>query len=375
MERDNGKESKNKAIIALMKKLDWYILRQLLSIFIMSILLIILIVIIFDLAEKLDDFILKEAPIKGLIFDYYLNFVPYFVNLFGHLFFFVSVIFLTSRMAAKTEIIAILSSGISFNRLLFPFLLASILVGGLNFYLGNFLIPEVNKPRLEFERDYYRNPVRNLNNNIHLQLSDTTKVYVQSFDNISNTAYRFSYEEYDKDGIREKINSNRIIFDSTTHKWKLAEYHRRKIDDLSEELRFGDTLVMDLGLLPQDFNINAHKVEIMNYRELNRFIERETQRGSPEVNSYLIEKYQRIFNPIAFIILTIIGVSLSSRKIRGGTGIHLAMGIGLAFSLIMMMEITSVFSTKGNLPPLLSVLLPLIIYFIIGILLIRKTPK
>ncbi len=375
MERDNGKESKNKAIIALMKKLDWYILRQLLSIFIMSILLIILIVIIFDLAEKLDDFILKEAPIKGLVFDYYLNFVPYFVNLFGHLFFFVSVIFLTSRMAAKTEIIAILSSGISFNRLLFPFLLASILVGGLNFYLGNFLIPEVNKPRLEFERDYYRNPVRNLNYNIHLQLSDTTKVYVQSFDNISNTAYRFSYEEYDKDGIREKINSNRIIFDSTTHKWKLAEYHRRRIDDLSEELRFGDTLVMDLGLLPQDFNINAHKVEIMNYRELNRFIERETQRGSPEVNSYLIEKYQRLLNPIAFIILTIIGVSLSSRKIRGGTGIHLAMGIGLAFSLIMMMEITSVFSTKGNLPPLLSVLLPLIIYFIIGILLIRKTPK
>lgn len=357
------------------KKLDWYIIRQLLTIFVLAIVMIILIIIVFDLAEKIDDFLEKEAPIKGLIFTFYLNFVPYFVNLFGHLFFFISVIFLTSRLAAKTEIVAILSSGISFNRFLRPFVISSILVGLLNFYLGNFLIPEVNKPRLEFEKKYYRNPVRNFNYNIHIQTSKNTKVYVQSFDNINNSGFKFTYEVFNEKGISKKIISNRISFDSISEKWVLYDYKIREIDNLKEDLIFGDKMEINLDLLPNDFNINAHKVEIMNYKELNTFIDRERLRGSTLVNKYLIEKYKRMFNPIAFIILTLIGVSLSSRKTRGGTGIHLAIGITLAFSLIMMMEITSVFSTKGNLPPLLSVLLPLIIYSIIAVFLIRKAPK
>lgn len=359
----------------LFNKLDRYIIRQLLTIFVLAIIMIILIVIVFDLAEKLDDFILKQAPVKGLIFTFYLNFVPYFVNLFGHLFFFISVIFLTSRLASKTEIIAILSSGISFNRFIRPFIFSAVLVGALNFYLGNFLIPQVNKPRLEFEQKYYRNPIRNMNYNIHLQISKTSKVYVQSFDNTRNIGLRFTYEEFNNKGINKKITASRISFDSIKKTWNLHEYKIRKIDNLKEDISFGEEMKLDLGLLPGDFNINVHKVEIMNYRELNEFIERETLRGSTEVNRYMIEKYKRILNPIAFIILTVIGCSLSSRKTRGGTGIHLAIGITLAFSFIMMMEVASVFSTKGNLPPLVSVLFPLIIYSIIGIVLLIKAPK
>ena len=356
-------------------KLDRYITKQLLATFILAIALIILIVIVFDVSEKLDDFLLKNAPMKEIIFTYYVNFLPYFVNLFGHLFFFIAVIFVTSKLASRTEIVAILSSGISFNRLLVPFLSSAILVAGINVYLSNVLIPQVNKPRLAFEKQYYRNPTKSQQYNIHIQASPTTQVYVQSFDIANNTGYRFTKEYFDSTGIVKKISANQISYDSATKKWNLIDYSIRDIHGKKETLVQGRKLLLDIGMIPYDFNINSAKVETMTFKELNTFINREKQRGSKDVNLYLIEKYQRIFNPLAFIVLTLIGVSLSSRKTRGGTGLHLALGIALAFSFIMMMKITSVFSTKGNLPPLISILLPLVVYAIIGIFLIKKAPK
>jgi len=359
----------------MFNKLDKYIIKQLLATFFLAIALIILIVIVFDISEKIDDFLEKKAPIHDIIFTYYVNFIPYFVNLFGHLFFFISVIFLTSKMASRTEIVAILSAGISFRRFLRPFIVSSILIAILNVYLTNILIPQVNKPRIEFEKTYWRNPYKNQQYNIHIQLDQKTQVYVQNFNNFNSTGYRFTQETFDSLGICKKISAQNIVYDSVKKNWTLNDFSIRTINGLHEKLETGDKMVMNLKIKPLDLNINAAKVETMTFSELNSFIKREKERGSKNVNTYLLEKYQRLFNPLAFIVLTLIGVSLSSKKTRGGTGLNLALGITLAFSFIMMMKITSVFSTKGNLPPLISVIIPIIIYALIGIFLLRKTPK
>lgn len=360
----------------MLKKIDWYIIKQLLATFFLAIALIILIVIVFDISEKLDDFLEKEAPMKAIIFTYYLNFIPYFVNLFGHLFFFIAVIYLSSRMAARTEIIAILSSGISFKRFLRPFLLSSILIAAINIYLTNILIPQVNKPRIEFEKVYWRNPYKNQLMNIHIQTDRNNLVYVQSFNNLNSTGYRFTKETFnDKNVLTKKITANNIIFDSVTKDWTLVNFSIREINALKEKLTVGDSMKMDLKMKPSEFNINTAKVETMTFSELNDFIKRERLRGSKDINNYLIEKYQRLINPLAYIVLTLIGVSLSSRKTRGGTGMHLAAGITLAFVFIMMMKVTSVFSIKGNLPPIISVFIPIIIFTFIGLYLLKKAPK
>ncbi|MBP6428834.1 MAG: LptF/LptG family permease [Bacteroidales bacterium] len=359
----------------MLKKIDKYIIKQLLATFFLAIGLIILIVIVFDVSEKLDDFLERQAPMKEIIFTYYVNFIPYFVNLFGHLFFFIAVIFLASKMASRSEIIAILSAGISFRRFLRPFLVAAIFVALLNVYLTNVLIPQVNKPRIEFEKIYWRNPYKNLTFNIHVKTDSLNHVYVQSFNNFNLTGYRFTKETFCKNGICKKITAQNIVYDSVKRVWDLTDYKIRTIDGLKENLVVGDKTTMNLGIEPSDFNIVTAKVETMTFSELNDFIEKETKRGSKDINLYLIEKYQRLFNPLAFIILTIIGVSLSSKRTRGGTGLNLAFGITIAFSFIMMMKVTSVFSTKGSLHPIVSVLIPIFVFAIISVFLIRKAPK
>lgn len=360
----------------MLKKLDWYIIKKLLATFFLAIALIIMIVIVFDISEKLDDFLEREAPMKAIIFTYYVNFIPYFVNLFGHLFFFIAVIYLSSRMAARTEIIAILSSGISFKRFLRPFLISSVLIGVINIYMTNILIPQVNKPRIEFEKVYWRNPYKNQLENIHFQTNANNLVYVQSFNNFKAIGYKFTLETFDeKNVLVKKISADNIQYDSVKKVWNLSNYSIREYNKLNEKLITGDKIDMDLKIEPSEFNINTAKVETMTFSELNDFIDKEIKRGSKEINNYLIEKYQRLINPLAYIVLTLIGVSLSSRKTRGGTGMHLAVGITLAFAFIMMMKVTSVFSIKGNLPPIVSVFIPIIIFTIIGLYLLKKAPK
>ena len=355
--------------------LDIYIIKKLLLTFFLAIFLIIMIAIIFDLSERLDDFISNNAPIKGLIFDYYLNFIPHFANLFGHLFFFIAVVFVCSKLASNTEIIAILSSGISFKRMLRPFVITAVFVGLVNLWLSNVLIPKVNIPRLEFEKVYYRNPYSNQHYNIHLQPKIGEQVYVQHFSNKTNTAYKFT-QEIIKDGqILKKIYADQIVFDSSKMDWIMLNYHIRDIKGKEEKIEKGEQKHIDIGILPNEFNLNQIKVEVLNYEQLNETITREEIKGNSVVTELKIEKYQRLLNPFAYIILTIIGVALSSHKKRGGIGLNLAIGIILAFSLIMMMKLTNVFATNSNLTPFLATALPLLIYAIIAFILVKSTPK
>ncbi|MBR5254691.1 MAG: LptF/LptG family permease [Bacteroidales bacterium] len=365
----------NKKKYGFLSILDVYIIKKLLLTFIMAILLIIMIAIIFDLSERLDDFISNNAPIKGLIFDYYLNFIPHFANLFGHLFFFIAVVFVCSKLASNSEIIAVLSSGISFKRLLRPFILTAVFVGLVNLWLSNVLIPKVNVPRLEFEKVYYRNPYSNQFYNIHLQPKENEQIYVQHFSNKTNKAYKFTQEIIQNGEIIKKTYADHIIFDSSTMDWIMMNYHIRNINKKEEIIEKGDNKHIDIGVLPNEFNLNQIKVEVLDYKQLDKSIEREELKGNSVVTELKIEKYQRLLNPFAYVILTVIGVALSSHKKRGGIGLNLAMGIILAFSLIMMMKLTNVFATNSSLSPFFATALPLLIYAVIAIVLVRKTPK
>lgn len=359
----------------MLRKLDAYIVRKFLGTFFASIALIIIIVVVFDVSEKIGDFIDKKVPLNAIIFDYYLNFIPYFVNMFSALFIFIAVIFFTSRMAANTEIVAILSSGISFYRLMLPYIACALLIGVLNLYLANYLIPSVNKNRLAFESKYIRRQYVNQNLNIHLRYDNNDYFYVESFDNGVNLGYRFTMEKIDSSGMVEKLSSESIRYDSAKQEWILRDFFKRNLKKDGEVVEKGDMLNIKLPITPGDFARDRKNVEEMTYPELKKFIATEKERGSTLVKFYEYENSQRMTAPFAAIILTLIGFALSSHKRRGGIGIHLAIGISLAFIFILFMQVSKVFATFGNFPIWLAAWVPIIIFSFVALYLIRTAPK
>lgn len=358
-----------------MKKLDWYIIKKFLGTFFFAMALIILIVIVFDFSEKIDDFIEKQAPLKEIIFTYYLNFIPYFVNLFSPLFTFIAVIFFTSRLATNTEIVAMLSSGISFRRLMIPYLVSSIFLGMLSFYLANIIIPPANKRRLDFEAVYIKNPPAFRERNIHMQVRPGTFIFLESYNDRSGIGWRFSLEKIEAGELVYKMTADNVRWDSINGSWGIDNYHVRTINGLQEELHFGNRLDTILPFTPRDFIQNLKEMETMNFGELRDFIRNERLKGSENVKFYEVEMYRRMAFPFATLVLTLIGVSLSSRKVRGGIGLHLGAGLAFSFAFILFMQISTTFATKGNLHPLPSVWIPNIIFGLIGVYLYIKAPK
>ncbi len=355
--------------------IDWYVIKKVLATFLVSIVLIDIVIIIIDLSFKIDDFIDRQAPLKAVLIDYYLNLAPFYTNQFGHLFFFISIVFVTSRLTMRSEIVAILASGVSFKRLLRPYIVSAVFVGVIMLYLSNFLIPQLNVVRYQFEQTYYRNKYTNFQNNIHIQSAKNKQVYVRSYDNETNVGYFFCEETFNKNTITKKITAEQTKYDSLQNNWILYNYTVRDIEGKHENMRKGYTMRIETGLKPLDFNAKLFKTDVLDFFQLNKAIERERMKGSKTVADLLIEKYQRLFNPIAFIILTVIGVSLSCKKKRGGMGANLALAIALAFILIMLMKIMVASSTNGNLPPIWGVLLPLLLFGLIALFLIKKAPK
>lgn len=356
--------------------IDRYIIRKFLGTFFYAIGLLIIIVIIFDISEKIDDFLTKQAPLRAIIFDYYLNFIPYFINLFSSLFTFISVVFFTSRLAARTEIIAMLSGGISFRRLLRPYMIAASFLVLLTLYLSNFLIPHTNITLREFEKKYLKNPPKSNVMNLHLQIEPGVFVYFESWDNSDKMGYRFSLEKFQDSVMVYKLLSDRIKWDSTAGKWRLEQYVERLMDNPNRhQLVFGTQKDTTLNLLPGEIMVDKEDIKIMNFSELNAFIAREKLKGSSMVRFYETEKHKRIAVPMSAIILTLIGMSLSSRKVRGGTGMHLGLGIGITFSYILFMQISTQFSVYGNMNPMLATWLPNLLFLLVGIVLLVKAPK
>ena len=358
-----------------MHKLDWYIIKKFLGSFFLSIALIIVIVVVFDISEKLGQFLERDAPLKAIICDYYVNFIPYFINMFSSLFIFISVIFFTSRLAQNTEIVPMLSSGISFYRLMVPYILCAIFIGLINLLLANFVIPDVNKERIAFERVYVKKPYQNANPNIHSQLDSNTYYYVGSFDNKADVGYRFTREKIENNRLIEKLSAQNIRFDSAKSIWKLVGYVDRKLVADSEIVNKGNYIEMAMPVRPLDFAADYIKVDEQNHRELNELIEKEKLRGSSLVVYYQYERMQRFLHPLSAVILTLIGLALSSQKKRQGIGMNLAVGIALAFTFILFLQMAKVFATSGTMPVWLAALTPIIIYGIIAGILIKMAPK
>ena len=355
------------------KILDLYIIRKFLGTFFFALGLIILIAIVFDISEKIDDFLEREAPVKAIVFDYYLNFIPYFGNLFSPLFIFISVIFFTSRMANNTEFIAILSSGVSYKRILMPYAVAAFFLASISFYLNNWVLPHANVKRTAFELKYIKNPFVYKNRNVHRQVKPGEYIYFESYNNFDKVGYQFSFEKMVDGKLKIKLLSDRIFWDSLKSKWTLENYFVREIDSLKETINSGFHMDTVFPFKPADFERRVnYAVETMDYKELNNFIKDEKMRGSDEVVFYLIEKYKRVSYPFATFILTVMGVSLSSTKVRGGVGMQLGLGIMLSFTYIMFMQVSTTFATNGDAPALLAVWIPNICFAVIAAFLLRK---
>ena len=358
------------------RKLDLYIVGKFITTFFVALLLIIGIVIIFDISEKIDDFVSKEAPLKAIIFDYYVNFVPYFMNMFSPLFVFITVIFFTSKMAADSEIVAILSCGISFHRMMVPYVFSATLIAILSLCLNLFIIPESNKTRLEFENQYIKARFKSVGRNVHYQTAPGEYVFAESFSSWNNTAYRFTLEKIENDQLVSKISAESAVYDTTKQSWRLKKYFIREYnEDLTDRIRSGRQLDTVIELSPKDFYLTENTVETLTYSELNQLIDLQKMRGDANVKYALIEKNTRFALPFSAFILTIMGVALSSKKRRGGIGWNIGIGIALAFTYILFLRFSQMFVHTGALPPFIALWLPNLVFVIIAAILYKIAPK
>ncbi|HNW69242.1 MAG TPA: LptF/LptG family permease [Bacteroidales bacterium] len=358
-----------------MNKIDIYIIKKFLGTFFLAISLIIVIVIVFDISENIDDLIQSDAPLNEIIFVYYLNFIPYFVNLFSPLFTFIAVIYFTSKMASRSEIVAILGSGVSFARMLRPYLITACFLTGLAFYLANFLIPHTNINLLNFKNTYIKNKYRNDNQNIHMQIAPGAFVYVESYNVDENKGSRFTIEHFNNGVLYYKMEAKNIVWDSIKQKWTINDYSIHLIDGLKEKILTGAKKDTAINLTPKDFYKRLDNLDVMNFSQLRKFIKDERLKGSENIRFYEMEKHKRLAFPFSTFILTLIAVSVSSRKVRGGIGIHIAFGMALTFLYILLMRITETFATYGNLAPVLAAWLPNVLFAGIALYMIIKAPK
>jgi len=377
MEKFNDQKTFRAALAFLrIKLIDAYIIRKFLGTFFFCLVLILTIAVVFDFAEKIDNFMEKQAPVRAIIFDYYMNFIPYFATLFAPLFVFISVIFFTSKMAINTEIIAILNCGMSFKRMMWPYFLSALVIAIFAFVLTNFVIPKSNLIRMHFEDDYYRSSARKVPvENIHRQVVKNVLVYMGSYNPISQRGQNFTIEKIDSGRLVSKLSATSVIYDTTAHKWTAFNYYIRNIKGYEEEISNGTKIDTTLTIKPDDFSRDPGFVGTMTYRQLSDYIDLLRLQGSEELKLFLIEKHRRFANPFAVFILTLIGVSLSSRKIRGGIGMNIGIGLILSFSYILFLQFASQFSLKGNLGPMLAMWIPNIIYSIIALVLYKMAPK
>jgi lipopolysaccharide export system permease protein len=361
--------------MVFIKKIDWYIIRKFLGAFFLSIALIISIAIVFDVSEKLDDFVEFKIPFRDIVCDYYMNFVPYFVNLFAPLFTFISVIFFTSKLAENTEIIAILASGISYRRLMAPYLAAAALIAGMTFCLSSYIIPPSNKQRLDFQQRLTHKKRAVDVSNVQMMVEKGEILTIRNFNKDTKTGFNASLDHFnDKKELISRTTASVIKYD-TLHHWEMKDCIVRNFDGLYEHLSRKEQIDTTLNVEPEEFFIFDGMEEQMTNHQLKHYIERQKDRGVNDIKSFEIEYAKRFASPFAAFILTIIGLGLSSRKIRGGMGANLGIGLLLSFTYIMFFTISSTFAISGTLSPNIAAWLPNIVYAAIAAIVYSKAQK
>jgi lipopolysaccharide export system permease protein len=355
----------------MIKKLDWYFIKKFIGTFVYSLLIMALIASVIDYSEKVRDFALRKPSFMDLV-GYYQNFIPHIIALLFALFIFIATIFFTSKLAYKSEIIAFLASGASFNRFLRPYMIG----GGflcIVFLIANHIwIPRANKSRIAFENKFIHEKVNYSDNNVHLRLSPNLYVYVQNYDYTINSGYRFSSEKVEGILLLEKITAERISYDSVKKEWHLFNVVVRKNDGLKEDLKILPELTTQYPFVPKDLYEDDAVKETLTTPELNQFIAREKLRGRESLNIFYIEKYRRTAQPAAGFILVIIGACIANKRIRGGSGLHLAIGIFISAIYMLLLQLSQTFSIKAELNPLIAVWIPNFIFGIIAIVLYRR---
>lgn len=354
--------------------LDRYILWKFLGTYFMATMLFLAVIAMFDVTEKLDAFL--TAPLKETILDYHLSFLPYFGNQLSPLFVFISVIFFTSKMAGNSEIIAIMASGVSFRRLLVPYMIGATIIAALTFVLSNYLIPPTNVNRIKYTNKYVKNKKVVEGVNIQLQVEPGVVAYIGRFDNQSKTGYRFSLDKFEGKTIVSRLTAQSVTYDSTKQfHWQVHDYMIRDFQGMREKITKGFTRDTILALEPRDFLISSSDQETMTTPQLSEFIERQKMRGVANIKNFEIEKEKRYASTAAAYILTLIGMALSSRKVKGGMGLNIGIGLALSFSYILFSTITSSFAISGLTSARVAMWIPNVIYLAIGIFLYKRAAR
>jgi lipopolysaccharide export system permease protein len=360
------------------KRMDWYIINKFIGTYVYSIILIISVSIVFDVNENLAKFATNNAPLRAIVFDYYANFVPYFANLFSPLFVFIAVIFFTSKLAGNSEVIAMLASGMSFKRLMRPYLISAALIAVLNFYLGSYVIPKGTVVRHDFESLYKNNKKNTSASNIQLMVDKGVVAYMSQYDDTRKTGYGFALYKFENKKMVSQLNANIIQYDTISdsrYHWKAINWKIRTLTGMREQITSGYELDTLIQMEPTDLIFSRGQQETFTSPELKRYISKQQQRGSSNVVQYEVEYHKRIASSFASFILTIIGVSLSSRKRKGGMGLYLGIGLALSFTYILLQTVSSTFAINADTPPILAAWIPNILYAFIAYYCYKQAPN
>lgn len=363
----------------LVSIIDMYIIKKFLGTFIFSIILIISIAVVFDINERLDKFLTNNAPLPEIIFDYYLNFIPFYANTFSPLFVFISVIFFTSKLADNSEVIAMLSNGMSFNRLMKPYMMAAAVIAIGTFILGSFVIPPANEARIDFQNKYFRDKSTVSVNEIHVQVGDSDILYLRSYSKRNGSGRDLALDSFDGKRLTSRIVAETAVHDSAFI-WKLKNYSIRQFIGDKEVITSGLEMDTIIPITPQDLLVSINDFEIMTTPELYTYINRQRDRGLANVGdvsltNFEIEYYKRFASLFSAFILTIIGASLSSRKVKGGMGLNIGIGLALSFGYIVFMTISSSFAVSNTMSPFVAVWLPNFVYIFIAGFLYTRAPS
>ena len=366
-----------------MKILDKYILKKILTTFFFVVLILIAIIVVIDTTEKMDKFSKNNLDTLTIL-SYYRDFIPWIAGLLTPITVFIAIVFVTSQMAGRTEIIAILSSGVSFPRFLLPYFIGSLTIAVISFVLNGWVIPQSNRSRLTFEMRYFNRMSNFEKRNVHLQIEPNVYLYLQNFNNQTNTGYQFSLERFKDKRLIEKLTADNIQWDSTKQKWTLNYWRRKNVDsifqinfatDKSALASNGVTLDTTLAISPKDFENDERKFDGMTINELNAYIAKLKFRGASGVEAYEVERQIRFSSPFSIFVLVFMGVIVSSRKSRGGTGFQIALGFLLSFVFILFFMMSRTFAEAGSLSPLIAAWIPNLSFAFISSLLYKYVPR
>lgn len=363
----------------MLKILDRYILKKFLGSFFFIVILMAMLAVVVDFAEKIEDFAKPDGPkYSEIIFDYYLNFMPYITSLLFPLYALIAVIYFTSRLAANSEIIAMIGNGINFYRLLYPYLIGACIIAGIHFLANHFVFPMANKSRTKFENTYiWKHNFQGPTDNIHLFSGKNEEIYIQHYSRSDSTGHNFSLTRYDNTGLNRNfiLDAQRVKLIKYPNTWRIFNYNIRYVNGINERLVKGSQMDTTINLKSADLAKRDNMKDAMSSKELVKYVAEEKSKGSGMVVPFQVEYYRRTADPFSIIVLTIIGLSISSRKMRGGMGWHLVLGMLISALYIFMGKFSMTFSTHAGLPPIIGAWVPNIIFGIVAIYMLFKAQK